>query len=609
MRNQQIVLLFLVLTLSSLVLVTCATNVYTGLKIDDVEREVDATKPNLVRHKITLKVVNNGDKAAEQFHLALPKQFALEHLYYLRVDQDKRELKINHYGYEDTKQSDSLFYEVQLEKAIQPKEKIELNLFAVFANRIIVPYPKEIFQNENQLVLYTDNAYFYSPYEVNRQRTTINLGTSIIKSYTDNVKPVDKRGTSVTYGPYSNQKPYAYKAISVHYQNNNPFVVVTKVDRLIEISHWGNIAVEENYDVRHDGARLKGEFSRLDYARNPYMTSPSSFRTLTAKLPPTAADIYYRDRLGNITTSTVRSTAKNIEVDFLPRFPLFGGWRIRFTIGYNLPTHPFLRSSGDKYELKAKFSIPFDFAPVDELTLRVVVPEGANNIKLETPYPVDSETREILKTYLDVSGRTVVVVKKTHLVPEHNQEFILTYNFPSTYILRKPLVVITGLFIFCLFIMVYVRLDFTIEKSPAQLKAEEKERLLDQIENAIEKQVKINKLYSKFEEVVKIMSSSSPPELEEQFNKLLKERETLIQERDAIEGQYKNKLQKIIEADKEKFKTLQELMKIKKSGKGKNNLAGDIQSLEQQYNKNTELVDILLDELLDWYAKEQLEQQ
>jgi hypothetical protein len=102
--NQQILLLLLVLTLSSLVLVTCATNVYTGLKIDDVEREVDATKPNFVRHKITLKVVNNGEKAAEQFHLALPMQFALKHLYYLRVDQDKKELKINDYGYKDSKQ-------------------------------------------------------------------------------------------------------------------------------------------------------------------------------------------------------------------------------------------------------------------------------------------------------------------------------------------------------------------------------------------------------------------------------------------------------------------------------------------------------------------------
>jgi len=38
--------------------------------------------------------------------------------------------------------------------------------------------------------------------------------------------------------------------------------------RLIEVSHWGNIAVEETYHVVHSGAVLKGSFSRYDYQRS-----------------------------------------------------------------------------------------------------------------------------------------------------------------------------------------------------------------------------------------------------------------------------------------------------------------------------------------------------
>ena len=38
--------------------------------------------------------------------------------------------------------------------------------------------------------------------------------------------------------------------------------------RLIEVSHWGNIAVEETIDIRHTGALLKGPFSRYEYQRN-----------------------------------------------------------------------------------------------------------------------------------------------------------------------------------------------------------------------------------------------------------------------------------------------------------------------------------------------------
>jgi len=54
----------------------------------------------------------------------------------------------------------------------------------------------------------------------------------------------------------------------VHYENNSPFLTVTEMTRVIEVSHWGNIAVEETYDLIHSGAVLKGPFSRYDYQRH-----------------------------------------------------------------------------------------------------------------------------------------------------------------------------------------------------------------------------------------------------------------------------------------------------------------------------------------------------
>lgn len=39
------------------------------------------------------------------------------------------------------------------------------------------------------------------------------------------------------------------------------------MERIVEVSHWGNIAVEEHIDMRHSGATLKGPFSRFDYQR------------------------------------------------------------------------------------------------------------------------------------------------------------------------------------------------------------------------------------------------------------------------------------------------------------------------------------------------------
>ena len=52
--------------------------------------------------------------------------------------------------------------------------------------------------------------------------------------------------------------------------------------RLIEVSHWGNVAVEETIDLRHTGATLKGPFSRYDYQRGQdSQSSVKSFKVLT----------------------------------------------------------------------------------------------------------------------------------------------------------------------------------------------------------------------------------------------------------------------------------------------------------------------------------------
>ena len=72
--------------------------------------------------------------------------------------------------------------------------------------------------------------------------------------------------SSITYGPYTNIEAFSenemVKKLVIHSENNNPMLVVTRLQRVLEISMWGNIAVEETIDVRHDGAALKDSFSR-----------------------------------------------------------------------------------------------------------------------------------------------------------------------------------------------------------------------------------------------------------------------------------------------------------------------------------------------------------
>lgn len=70
-------------------------------------------------------------------------------------------------------------------------------------------------------------------------------------------------------------------------------MTITKLDRVIEISHWGNVAVEETIDIVHSGAALKGSFSRYDYQKDTRSSQPyvKSYKTL---LPASATEVYYR---------------------------------------------------------------------------------------------------------------------------------------------------------------------------------------------------------------------------------------------------------------------------------------------------------------------------
>ena len=63
-------------------------------------------------------------------------------------------------------------------------------------------------------------------------------------------------------------------------------------------------------------------------------------------LPASARDVYYRDEIGNISTSNLKELDDMVELELRPRFPLFGGWKTQYTIGYNVPSYQYLYNNG-----------------------------------------------------------------------------------------------------------------------------------------------------------------------------------------------------------------------------------------------------------------------
>lgn len=63
---------------------------------------------------------------------------------------------------------------------------------------------------------------------------------------------------------------------------------------------------------------------------------------------------------------------------------------------------------------------------VDEITLRIVLPETVSNVKVEMPFEVERLPDEVLKTFLDTTGRTVLVIRKKNLIEAHIQDFTVS---------------------------------------------------------------------------------------------------------------------------------------------------------------------------------------
>ncbi|XWS26041.1 hypothetical protein CRYUN_Cryun27aG0119300 [Craigia yunnanensis] len=246
------------------------------------------------------------------------------------------------------------------------------------ANPKDMPPALSFYSADVQLVVHQESAYYLSPYAVKVQSLSVKLPDSRIESYTK-LENTKIHGSEINYDPYENLPAFSYSPIVVHFESNQPFAVAQELVKEVEISHWGNVKVTEHYKLIHGGAQSKGEFSRLDFQARP----------------------------------NVR------ELLIEPRYPMFGGWRTAFTIGYGLPFQDFLYESEGKRFLNITFSSPMVELVIDTL---------------------------IVKVY---------------------------YKFNKLSMLREPLMLISGFFFIFVACIVYMHADISISKSSASYLAKQ----------------------------------------------------------------------------------------------------------------------------------------
>lgn len=371
------------------------------------------------------------------------------------------------------------FYLIHLPVPLEPKQQQTLSItYSILS--AATPVPAQIGQNDKQYLQYTFSAYAPSAYVTENQKTKIKFPTADVPDYTklpaelNSEKHADpqKQGTTFTYGPYASVPAGAQQPVSVRYEFTKPVAHASLLERDIEVSHWGgNLATEERYWLENRGAHLKNHFSRVEWQKSSYMNpATSALKALTLPLHPGAVDPYFTDDIGNVSTSRFRPGRREAVLELKPRYPVFGGWKYSFKVGWNADLSSYLRklATGESYILK----VPFLEGPRQpegieyaRVNLRVILPEGATNVRYATTVPLIDSTTSLHKTFMDTLGRTTLSLTAINVVDEfRDRDLIVTYDYPWTAGFRKPIVITLGMFSVFAAVWVVGSLDTSIGK-------------------------------------------------------------------------------------------------------------------------------------------------
>lgn len=172
-----------------------AVQIDSNIQNKNVERSIDLTTQLVkIQHKITLEHKEKKEFSGIPYTFVVPAK-EREHLSYISIrDALKKELK----PIEEKISKGSAFTVILTSSSPTPVIHIE----TVFT-KSLQPYPTHITQNDRQFVRYFGNAYFYSPYKTITQKTSIQLASKSIESYTI-VKPSSQSENTIIYGPYDN---------------------------------------------------------------------------------------------------------------------------------------------------------------------------------------------------------------------------------------------------------------------------------------------------------------------------------------------------------------------------------------------------------------------
>ncbi|KAI9329581.1 Ribophorin I [Zopfochytrium polystomum] len=442
--------------------------------IANFARTVDVSSPGILREKSTAIFQAGSNGPVDEYILAIPADIEAQHLSYLSV-VERRDKKANPVTLTAVRAGtdDNLrLFHAKLSKPLPSGEKTYIDV-TITLTQVVRPLPEVITQMSRQYLLLMYDMYLPTPYVVEKQKTIVKVSSTATLM---DVSPGVKTGNTVTYGPFFDAPAGKFELIRLHYEEPKAILVAKTLSRELEISHWGSaLGVTEYWDLHHRGARIKDSlFSRIDYqwtASSHHLTNV--VKSLRVVLPGEASHVYYRDDIGNVSTSNFRKGRQSSILDIRPRYPLYGGWHYSWHHTFDVPLRNYLKrdSKSGKFIFQVPFTSSLTNVTIESMSFKLALPEGATDVEVLIPFSVDSQRIIPYYTNLDSVGRPMVVIEKKNVADEYAVPIQVAYNLPSSELVRKPVVVATFVFGFFVLGMFVARLDLSITPAAASAAA------------------------------------------------------------------------------------------------------------------------------------------
>jgi oligosaccharyltransferase complex subunit alpha (ribophorin I) len=448
----------------------CLTHA-SKVTVSSLQREVDLTTQGLVVASV-LAIKNKERQPLSSFVYCASKIVSDKKLLWIEFEE----------GDSSTDESKKLAWaldenecmEVALSSPVPAKGETTVEVYEIFSMDL-VPVSRTIHQSETQLVKFSnfDAIVRDANLEIEKQSTKFYLPSKAVSDYTE-VEPSKRDGGEISYGPYKASDAASKDgAVTLIFENPEAMLLVESVVRDVTVSSWTDIEVEEHYHIKNVGPAFKEGFNRVEYGRKPmdYITELFSL-----ELPKQAHSLFFKDVLGNITTSHTRFESSKVTVEAVPRFPLIGGWQTHFTFGYKLPVSPFLKSKGSEKTLVMAILPALQQVYIKNLTINTAVPEFSTGIsgavlstnaffKASDPFRTVKTLKGKKNHYFDLSGRPVHTMQISEVAPELRDvgelQYYVNFVFAWKYYMKEPLMMVVFA---CLLALVFVlpSLDFRL---------------------------------------------------------------------------------------------------------------------------------------------------